>query len=646
MTDYSKWKVTDLKAELKRRGIAQTGLRVKQQFIDKLLEAEAGDQGGESTEGASAGPESTDAQDTAEQQTAETEQPAEQPTPDVPQDVKPEEQKTEEPKPEKAQEPLAQNGHVEKRDELKPAEPTAEETPRVEAEVDQPMTDAAEQERQEKKLQEQEQTDTGKEAEKAPEEVPASQAGPDEAAAQPVEQVPDDAVTQEAPSEQREPAGAEPAAPTDKDAPSAKAPEAGNELPPALPTEEGAEDRLKRKRRSQSPIATPEALASKKAKAQDETPRVVLPEDQEGLATEEQLVKEQVQQQEAREEHGAPAPAPVPEESRPRKEAPPKQDARFKGLFAGAEREQVRPASPLADTEMKDAEVEPALHVATAALYIGGLMRPLQPGMLRNHLVTLASAPGSSPSEDVIVDFHLDHIKTHCFASFTNVSAASRVRSALHGNIWPNERNRKNLFVDFIPEQKLQQWIDTEEESRRGGGPQPRWEVRYDRTEDGVEAVLDEIDPKSAAGNPAPRSRQESMTDGPRVPPSGPRADRERFPSGPSRAPPPAEPRPSRPGQGFKPLDELFKSTTVKPKLYYLPVSRETADRRLDRFDDLLRKGDYPRRGGDETRRISFEDGDLFVDNGPEFAGGGGGGGRNRRRRGRGRGGFGDSWRG
>ncbi|EYE93572.1 SAP domain protein [Aspergillus ruber CBS 135680] len=640
MTDYSKWKVTDLKAELKRRGIAQTGLRVKQQFIDKLLEAEAGDQAGESKEGASAGPKTTDAQGTAEQQ------PAEQPTPDVPQDVKPEEQKTEEPKPDQAQEPLAQNGDVEKRDEPKPAEPTAEETPRDEAEVDQPMTDAAEQVRQEEKPQEQEQADPGKEAEKTLEEVPAPQAGPDEAAAQPVEQAPGDAMAQEALSEQREPAGAEPAAPTDGNTPSAKAPEAGNELPPALPTEEVAEDRLKRKRRSQSPIATTEALASKKAKAQDETPRVVLPEDQEGLATEEQLVKEQVQQQEAREGHGAPAPA--PEESRPRKEVPPKQDARFKALFAGAEREQVRPASPPADTEMKDAEVEPALHAATAALYIGGLMRPLQPGMLRNHLVTLASAPGSSPSEDVIVDFHLDHIKTHCFASFTNVSAASRVRSALHRSIWPNERNRKNLFVDFIPEQKLQQWINTEEESRRRGGPQPRWEVRYDRTGDGVEAVLDEIDPKGVAGNPPPRSRQESMTDGPRVPPSGPRADRERLPSGPSRAPPPAEPRPSRPGQGFKPLDELFKSTTVKPKLYYLPVTRETADRRLDRFDDLLRKGDYPRRGGDETRRISFEDGDLFVDNGPEFAGGGGGGGGggSRRRRGRGRGGFGDSWRG
>ncbi|KAJ9217145.1 hypothetical protein DTO166G4_1200 [Paecilomyces variotii] len=41
MTDYAKWKVTNLKAELKRRGIPQTGLKVKQNFIDKLLEADS-----------------------------------------------------------------------------------------------------------------------------------------------------------------------------------------------------------------------------------------------------------------------------------------------------------------------------------------------------------------------------------------------------------------------------------------------------------------------------------------------------------------------------------------------------------------------------------------------------------------------------
>lgn len=593
MTDYSKWKVNDLKAELKRRGIAQTGLRLKQQFIDKLEEAEAGGgegaepaggaeeaekQVGEETQGQeSAGQESQEQPEQPEQpeQQPEQQQPPQperddQPT-DAPQASKPEEQTIA-----KEQETGTQNGEAESRDER----PTDEaEAPRDEAKAEQPVT---EEQPEEKK------------------------------------------------TEQEQPEKAEPPA---------NEPKVTDETPSA----EEAEDQRKRKRRSQSPVLSAEAVANKKAKAQDESPRVLLPEDREGLSTEEQL---------AVNEAAPSVPQGEGEEARPRKGAPPKQDARFKGLFAGTERELARPVSPPPDTEMKDAEVEPAQHVATAAVYIGGLMRPLQPVALKNHLISLASAPGISPNAEVILDYHLDSIKTHCFARFATVSAASRVRAALHATVWPNERNRKALFVDFIPETKVQPWIDLEEDLRNRSGPAPRWEVRYHRTDDdSVEAILDEIDPRSAAAHsqqqPPPRSRQDSFQqDGFRAPPSGPRADRERRP--PPPAPIPAESRPSRPGQGFKPLDELFKSTSAKPKLYYLPVSREMADRRLDRFDDLLQKGSFPRRGGDETRRITFEDGDYFVDNGPEFAGGAGGAARGRRRgRGRGRGGFGgDSWRG
>ena len=41
MSDYSSLKVADLKAECKKRGVPQTGLRLKQQFIDKLIELDS-----------------------------------------------------------------------------------------------------------------------------------------------------------------------------------------------------------------------------------------------------------------------------------------------------------------------------------------------------------------------------------------------------------------------------------------------------------------------------------------------------------------------------------------------------------------------------------------------------------------------------
>ncbi|TPR10764.1 Electron transfer flavoprotein subunit beta [Aspergillus niger] len=593
MTDYSKWKVTDLKAELKRRGIAQTGLRVKQQIIDRLVEEDARDE-----KDAVANGEPAAEQDVAPQEAQPVD--AEQPVPEA--------------------EPAADA----------PAQPEATESEVIDKQTEEPAQE-----------QEQQQAQTEEQGDAVPESKP--QPTENDTAAAPVEQAPGEAAPEQ--SEDMEPKPAEPAASGETAAPPAAVPsEMNTGLSTPLPTEEMLEDRRKRKRRSQSPVPTPEALASKKAKALDETPRVVLPEDRAAVDKEhesrpdEALSGPQGTPEERAGREAAPEEAPPVQDETSKKGAPLKHDVRFKGLFAAKETEQTRPVSPPpADAVMEDADVEPAVHAATAALYVGGLMRPLQPVALKNHLVSLASPPDASPNPDVVVDFYLDPIKTHCFASFRSVSAASRVRTALHGTVWPNERNRKTLFVDFIPEDKLSLWIEKEEGSRQRGGPPARWEVRYEPTDDGVEAVLEEVDPRSASSQ---HMRAPDASGFSRPPPTGPRAElgTPRRPSGPVTAD-----SSSRPGQGFKPLDELFMSTTTKPKLYYLPVPREVADRRLDRFDDLLRKGEFPRRGGDERRRITFEDEDFFVDNGPDF-----GGGRNRRGRGRGgrgRGGFGDSWR-
>lgn len=276
---------------------------------------------------------------------------------------------------------------------------------------------------------------------------------------------------------------------------------------------------------------------------------------------------------------------------------------------------------------MEDATVEAAIHPATCSLYIDGLMRPLQPNGLRNHLISLASTPETTSAANLVTEFWLDPIKTHCFVQFTDIAAASRVRSSIHGKVWPNERNRKSLWADFIPDEKVQEWIRTEEASRNRPGPAARWEIQYQSKEDGTTAVLAEA---GSMSRPGPSKALEAGFN--RTPPSGPRDSIAQPDRRPSNAPPAP---PARPGQGFKPLDELFESTTTKPKLYYLRVPREVADKRLDQFDELIRKGQFPRRGGDEMRRISFEDEDRFVDGGPEYGpgarrgrGGGQGGGR------------------
>ncbi|KAG8525798.1 uncharacterized protein KY384_000558 [Bacidia gigantensis] len=295
----------------------------------------------------------------------------------------------------------------------------------------------------------------------------------------------------------------------------------------------------------------------------------------------------------------------------------PTSDRRFHSLTAPSSKAKSPPSS---QPDTVDRDIPPSVHPATSAIYIRNLMRPLNPSSLKAHLTSLAnstSTTSSSPAneEEVITTFHIDAIRTHALVNFTSTSSASRVRANLHDRVWPNERDRKTLWIDFVPEEKLQTWIEVES-SRAGGGSREgnkRWEVIYETEEDGVRAYLQEV--RSAA------------QPGPQAPPSQPqRPFAAANPSSGSNAEPKVK-RVEAESKEFKALDDLFLSTmTAKPKLYYLPATKPIAERRLE----VLAQGKGGGRGGDEMRRFSFNDEGRIVDKGPEFGWkrGGRGGGR------------------
>ena len=412
----------------------------------------------------------------------------------------------------------------------------------------------------------------------------------------------------------------------------------------SISRQELAEDTNKRKRRSQSPPPSSIETAQKKARAHDGRPHVKLPED---FETDEKPVDGPKQSDEdmadaprhiphdiARNGHGQSHPDYEESEDDPKiggdqtqplsdqKETsthsasveshikPSPSDTRFKNLFTAPSKREGSPPHHSLDLENDDRVITPATHPATSALYIRDIMRPLHPDKLKDHLIALATPPGSAPDTEIVTDFFLDSIKTHCLVGFTNSSAAARVRSGLHDRVWPDERTRKPLWVDFVPEEKLKKWIEVEfEASTRRGQSTKRWEVVYEEEEDGLKAYLQEAGSNSSAPRPGPsRSSRLEAGQGVQGAPSGPR-NRDPEPrmsqSGPT----------SKPdyGKGFQALDDLFKSTAAKPKLYYLPVAKTVADRRLQ----TLAAG----RGGgrsDEMRRFTFE-ADTIVDRGPEF---------------------------
>jgi hypothetical protein len=287
-------------------------------------------------------------------------------------------------------------------------------------------------------------------------------------------------------------------------------------------------------------------------------------------------------------------------------------DSRFKGLFSAPTASAIEPSKSRDLYEAAELETErnisPAIHPATSAIYIRDFMRPLNPSQLRSHLANLATPPGQDVDQNIVVDFYLDPIRTHAFISFINISAASRVRSALHGCIWPEERARKPLWADFIPLEKVEEWTEKEESTKAGGrAGAKKWEVIYDTDEDRhVTAYLQEAGKQSIRQQPPQQNNTPLPTSAPAAPfnaPSGPRTVQISDP---------------KPVTSMKALDELFNSTETKPRLYWLPVDKSLANKRLDTIDDSTSKRYTPGIAGD-INRYTFEDGDGLVDRGPEI---------------------------
>jgi hypothetical protein len=293
-------------------------------------------------------------------------------------------------------------------------------------------------------------------------------------------------------------------------------------------------------------------------------------------------------------------------------------DSRFKGLFAASQgapslEEPIPRDSGYEAGDQPDRVVDPAIHPATSALYIRDFMRPLNTPQLKLHLAALATPTGHDVDPDLVVSFYIDPIRTHAFVLFKNVSAAARVRSALHGSIWPEERNRKPLWVDFIPADKIDDWIYQEQSNSVGGrSTAKKWEVVYHNVDEDrpIEATLEEANNQPITrqpSNPGPPRTSEPLSrelDGP-----------PRRPRSPSREP---TFRDTNTSTSLSTLDQLFKSTIAKPLLYWQPVPSSLADKRLDAIDYATSKDAADRVTG-EINRYTFEDGDVLVDRGPEI---------------------------
>ena len=602
MTDWSKLKVAELKEELKTRGVPLTGLKLKADFVAKLEELDASAIGDEDEKN--------------EEKIAASEDSAAEP-------------ELEQPIDEACEEPVVTKNGV------------------------------PEEDLRNGKLEEQE-------VNKKPVELLANTVLPemvDMYSSSQIKPTPSQPLTEILAT--KEDAKVEPAVPSTP--PVVKVDGLSSTSSP-VPTTELIEDSRKRKRRSVTPPPSTQDVALKKAKARDGTPVITK---QESSLEKIQAATDAAEAIQAPDGLGdnVPIKEDVPGTRGEADTKPSQLPGDATGNEQAALRSPSREESALVDLNRND--VEPSMHPATSSLYLRNFKRPLQGPILRKHLTDIARSPSDSSENGPITLFHLDNIRTHALVSFNSVGAAAKVRLAMHNVVFPDEASRMPIWVDFVPDDKIEAWITKEASSNDRN---KKWEVTY-HIQDSVEAIHHEVEAGGLSHKPiAVQPRYISISEAlSRPPPSTapgihpdrteliPRQEQNSYDLGiPSRpeAKPPAVPE-SDIGTGFKALDELFSSTTTKPKLYYKAVSPRIAEDRLHMIKDLRVGHSEMGKSGDEgMKRYSFEvysGREEWVDKGPEFGYGRRGVDALEGRRGRGgayrggrgdRGRGGDSWRG
>jgi uncharacterized membrane protein YgcG len=421
-----------------------------------------------------------------------------------------------------------------------------------------------------------------------------------------------------------------------------------------LNTEELEADTRKRKRRSGSPeLATQDIKAKKPRPSQDAAPEVHLKEDEDVVMEQRQPEVEpeaetmntgdkttnsnghaESREKEASTKSRSKSPAPDLDTSRAVETRPAVTDKKEKAPRGGY-KALFEPAAAITPVDLveDDRPKAPALHSATSAIYIRNFMRPLKPEPLRAHLISLATPPAADSDPTILKTLFLDAMKTHALVLFDNTKAASRVRASLHGSIWPAEGNRKELWVDFVPSETVEEWIQTEEDAlaaekaaRAARAPiaAKRFEVVYPESEEGVRAVFQEVGASLGSIGGGAGSA-------PLNAPRGPKSNLEQRKDLPLTRSLEVAPTTDASvkkdlGLSFQTLDSLFESTVAKPKLYFLPVSDERSDVRLDELDKETsrdwRPEDRVRGRGrgrlDEKVKISFDEEDRLVETGPD----------------------------
>ncbi|KAL6523716.1 hypothetical protein OROGR_017319 [Orobanche gracilis] len=221
----------------------------------------------------------------------------------------------------------------------------------------------------------------------------------------------------------------------------------------------------------------------------------------------------------------------------------------------------IRPA--VNDEAPKERIVPPSSKPPTNSLRIDRFLRPF----------TLKQVQELLGKTGTVAGFWMDHIKTHCYVSYSSVEEAVETRNAVYNLQWPSNGGRL-LVAEFVDSQEVKTRVEAQpppaaipltslpQKNNAPPQPPPRQQV--------VPMPPHQLPPPPPLANPPlARDRPQHRETLPREHPIPSREQVVNLP------PPPPLPLPDKAEPPIVTLDDLFRKTKATPRIYYLPLSNE-----------------------------------------------------------------------
>ncbi|CAL4939688.1 unnamed protein product [Urochloa decumbens] len=200
----------------------------------------------------------------------------------------------------------------------------------------------------------------------------------------------------------------------------------------------------------------------------------------------------------------------------------------------------------------KERIVPPSQKPATTSLRIDRFVRPF----------TLKAVQELLGKTGSVQSFWMDHIKTHCYVTFSSVDEAVATRDAVYNLQWPPNNGNK-LIAEFVDPQEVK--LKLEPPPPPAAPVSPAAAARVPPVQ---QAQANQNVPRQAA---TPKEQLPPPPPLAKPPTADPAASaKERLP-----------PTPKKPEPPVVTLDDLFKKTQSSPRIYYMPLSEEEVAAKL-----------------------------------------------------------------